>query len=119
VSYEQLAIGGADAPRGYLAAEGLGDTGVKGTVQLQTPTWSFHWRQVVNAFVYYDAGHAHIFDALPGQESSLTLRGFGGGLNLFPGHAFTGFATWADPLTRGLYTLPHQSRVLFMVRGTF
>lgn len=119
LSYEQLAVGGADGVRGYLAAEELGDTGVKGTVQLQTPTWSWGRPQLLNAFVYYDDGHTRIFDVLPGEMESATLRSWGGGLNVLPGHPFYGIATWADPLTRGSYTLPHQSRVLFLVRGVF
>src|SRR5262249_33880787 len=36
VVYEQLSIAGADGVRGYLEAEELGDSGIKGTVQLQT-----------------------------------------------------------------------------------
>ena len=119
LSYEQLALGGADGVRGYLAAEELGDTGVKGTAQLQTPDLSWHRSQLLNAFVYYDEGHTRIFDALAGEPQSATLRSWGGGLNLLPGHSLTGIATWAEPLTRGSYTLAHDSRVLFLVRGVF
>src|SRR5262249_8508769 len=41
ISNENFSIGGADGVRGYLEAEELGDLAEKGTVQLQTRTWSW------------------------------------------------------------------------------
>jgi hemolysin activation/secretion protein len=119
ISNENFSVGGSDGVRGYLEAEELGDTGVKGTVQLQTPTWSWSLPQLVNVFVYYDIGHTHVLDVLANQPDHADLRSWGGGLNLLPGHPISGVLTWSEPLRNGSYTLAHQSRVLFSVRGTF
>ena len=119
ISNENFSMGGADGVRGYLSAEELGDTGIKGSVQLQSPTWSWQVPQLVNVFIYYDDGHTHLLDPLSSQPTSATLRSWGGGLDLLPGHSFSGMLAWADPLANGSYTLAHQSRVLFLFRGAF
>ena len=119
ISNENFSIGGADGVRGYLEAEELGDSGIKASVQLQTPTWSRGISQLLNIFAYYDTGRTRVIDALSNQPDGAVLRSWGGGLNMLPGHAFSGSLTWSDPLDNGSYTLAHQSRVLFLIRGTF
>jgi hemolysin activation/secretion protein len=119
ISNESYSIGGIDGVRGYLEAEELGDTAIKGTVQVQTPTVSWHVPQLFNAIVFFDAGRTTDYSVLPGQPDELALDSFGGGLNLLPGHAVTGTLIWADPLRTGSYTHEGQSRVLFSVRGAF
>lgn len=119
ISNENYSIGGSDGVRGYLEAEELGDEALKGTVQLQTLTFSRHARQLFNAFAFYDAGRTHVLATLSGEPDYVILRGWGGGLNLLPGYWFSGTLTWAEPLTDGTYTRAHQGRVLFVFRAVF
>ncbi len=119
ISNEDFSIGGSDGVRGYLEAEQLADEAVKETVQVQTPTWFSHSRQLLNVFAFYDAGRTHLLAPLSGEPDTVILRSFGGGMNLLPGYWFTGTLTWADPLSDGTYTRAHQGRVLFIFRAAF
>jgi hemolysin activation/secretion protein len=119
ITNEEFSITGASAVRGYLEAESLSDEGLVGSVQLQSPTWQVKTFPLGDAFVFYDAGHAHVIDALPGEPGALNLHSWGAGLNLLPGKFLTGSLTWADPLSDGPNTLRGHSRILFVVRGAF
>jgi hemolysin activation/secretion protein len=119
ISNENFSIGGSDGVRGYLEAEELGDEALKETVQLQTMTWSWHARQLFNAFAFYDAGRTHALATLSGQPDHVILRSFGAGANFLPGYWLTGTLTWAEPLADGTYTRAHQGRVLFIFRAAF
>jgi len=119
VVYEQLAIAGADGVRGYLEAEELGDTAIKGTVQLQTTPLVVHQVNWVDAYVFFDAGRSRHLEALPDEPSNTSLRSFGAGLDLLPGRSVTGSLSWVEALTAGPTTAAHDSRVLFDLRGSF
>jgi hemolysin activation/secretion protein len=119
ISNENFSIGGADGVRGYLEAEELGDEAVKGTVQAQTPTWSWRARQLLNAFWFYDEGRTHVLATLAGEPEYVALRSWGAGANLLPNYWFTGTLTWAYPLTSGTYTRAHDGRILFIFRAAF
>jgi hemolysin activation/secretion protein len=119
ISNENYSIGGSDGVRGYLEAEELGDNAIKGTIQLQTPTWTLYVPKLFNVFAFVDAGHTHSFATLGAQPEHAELRSWGVGLNLLPGGAVTSSLMWADPLRGGSYTRAHQGRVLFTVRGSF
>ena len=119
ITNENYSISGADGVRGYLEAESLSDSGIKGSIQLQSPP--FVWRKISfgDVFVFYDAGHAMVIDPLQGEAGSTTLRSWGAGLHLLPGKWINGSLTWADPLVDGPNTRHGDSRVLFVVRGMF
>ena len=126
ISNENYSIAGSDGVRGYLEAEELGDSAIKGTLQLQSPTFSWPVARLFNAFVFFDAGRTHVYDALKDandpskdQPEHAELESWGIGLNLLPFQPVTGVLLWADPLKNGSYTLAHQGRFLFSVRGTF
>jgi hemolysin activation/secretion protein len=119
ISNEDYSIGGSDGVRGYLEAEELGDLALKGTLQFQTPTWSWHVPQLFNVIAFFDAARARTLSPLSGQADHVDLMSAGVGLNLFPGHWYNGALTWADPLRTGSYTRRGESRWLFMVRGSF
>jgi hemolysin activation/secretion protein len=119
VSNENYSIAGFDGVRGYLEAEVLGDSAIKGTLQLYSPTWTLHGAAILNGFVYYDLGRADVINALGLQPSITRLRSAGVGLLLWPGRPVTGAFTWAYPLSDGPRTLSGQSRVLFDVKGSF
>jgi hemolysin activation/secretion protein len=119
VVYEQDAVTGANGVRGYLEAEVLADTAVRGTIQLQSPPLSTRKFLFGDAFLFYDAGRAHTVEALSGEPDHTTLRSWGAGLDLLPGHSVTGVLTIADPLLPGPRTKAHEPRVLFDVKGSF
>ena len=126
ISNENFSIAGSDGVRGYLEAEELGDSAIKGTLQLQSPDFSWGMQKLFNAFAFFDAGRSRIFDALKDandptkdQPDHAQLESWGLGLSLLPGGPVTGLFMWADPLKNGSYTLAHQSRFLFSVRGSF
>jgi hemolysin activation/secretion protein len=119
ITNEDFSITGANAVRGYLEAESLSDSGIVGTVQLQSPIWRVKTFALGDAFVFYDSGHSHVIDALPGEPVALTLHSWGAGLNLLPGKMVTGSLTWADPLVNGPNTRRGDSKLLFIVRGAF
>ena len=126
ISNENFSIAGSDGVRGYLEAEELGDTGIKGSITLQTPDVPWGMQRLFNAFAFFDAGRSRIFDALKDlqnpandQPDHAELESFGIGLTLMPMWPVNGVIYWADPLKNGSYTLAHQSRWLFTVRGTF
>ncbi len=119
ITNEDFTIAGADGVRGYLEAEVLSDNGIKGSLQLQSPIWTWRTLSLGDVFVFYDAGRAGLIDALPGEPASTTLRSWGAGLNLLPGKWLSGSLTWADPLVTGPNTHHGDSRILFIVRGMF
>jgi hemolysin activation/secretion protein len=119
VAYEQFSISGFDGVRGYLEAEVLGDSAVKGTVQLQLPPLTHRGSVLAAGFVFFDAGSSTEIDALPGEPAHTALRSGGVGLILAPGRRLTGSLTWADPLVAGPRTRAYDSRVLFDFKGSF
>jgi hemolysin activation/secretion protein len=119
ITNEDFSITGANAVRGYLEAESLSDSGVVGSVQMQSPIWRVKTFPLGDVFVFFDSGHSHVIDPLPGEPAAITLRSWGAGVNLLPGKMFTGSLTWADPLVTGPNTRRGDSRLLFIVRGAF
>ena len=89
-----------------------------------------------DAYAFFDAGRTWVIDSLACEPSGtgLHLRSVGGGFDLLPGQKLTGSLTWAKALdsatnlvgasasgcpASGPATLAGQSRVLFLLRGTF
>lgn len=116
---EDFAITGADGVRGYYEAEALADTGLKGSVQLQSPALNWKTLPLGDVFLFYDAGRADQLASLPGEPGTTELRSVGAGLDFFPGKPVTGTLTWADPLVTGPDTHRGNSRFLFILRGSF
>lgn len=119
ITNENYSIAGADGVRGYLEAESLSDSGLKGSVQLQSPPFTWQKTTLGDVFVFYDAGRAMVIDPLQGEPGETTLRSWGAGMHLLPGKWINGSLTWADPLASGPITRHGDSRVLFVVRGMF
>lgn len=119
ITNEDFSITGANAVRGYLEAESLSDSGLLGSAQLQSPVWQIKTFPLGDLFVFFDAGHAHLIDALPGEPGAISLHSWGAGVDLLPGRAITGSVTWAYPLSDGPNTPRGDSRLLFIVRGSF
>jgi hypothetical protein len=102
-----------------LESEELGDSALKGTVQLQSPGLHWHERQLGDAFVFYDAGRTEVLDALAGQPRHVTLRSWGGGFDILPGQKVTAAVTYAKALSAASSTRAGDSRVLFVLHGGF
>ena len=100
VSAVQYRIGGAESVRGYEEAEVLGDSGIRGTLEVRTPLidnfipglkhaedflaenpdhWSVH-RLQFDAFA--DFGRVETSAQQPGEHSSQTMMSIGAGLRL-------------------------------------
>jgi hemolysin activation/secretion protein len=136
ITNENFSIAGADGVRGYLESEVLGDEGIKETLQVISPGWHLHGRTWGDAFAFFDAGRTWVIESLACEPSGtgLHLRSVGGGFDVLPGQAVTGSLTWARALdsatdlgaaaasgcpASGPATLAGQSRVLFLLRGSF
>lgn len=136
ITNENFSIAGADGVRGYLESEVLGDQGIKETVQLFSPSWHLHERVLGDAFAFFDSGRTWVIDSLACEPSGsgLHLRSVGGGFDVLPGQKLTGSLTYARALdsatnllasaasgcpASGPATLAGQSRVLFVLRGSF
>lgn len=85
VSNEQFSLGGAESVRGYLEAQLLGDSGLRGSAALRyvlnglwTPPWLTQWY----AAAFADAGLVWINEPDEGQRRSDSLSGAGIGLHL-------------------------------------
>lgn len=120
ITNEDYSIAGADAVRGYLEAEELGDKAIKETVQLNSPGLHFKSEKpLVDAYIFYDAGRMWVIEPLPGEPGRANLRSWGAGLDLLPGQKVTGSLTWAKALSSASVTEAGQSRYLFVLRGIF
>ena len=136
ITNEDFSIAGIDGVRGYLESEVLGDRGIKETFQVTSPGWHARERVIGDAYVFTDAGRTWNLAVLGCQPTGtgLNLHSYGGGFDLLPGQKITGRLTWAKVLdsatdlhpmafdgcaASGPATLAGQSRVLFMLRGTF
>ena len=122
VSSEQVAAGGEDSVRGYLAAETLGDLGAYLQTELRSPSvakyiggpvgsWRFH--------LFGDAGVVNLTQAQVGQRSSygLSSAGVGSRVNLW-GY-LNGVLQDAQTFDNGPNTRAGTNRVLFRVYGEF
>jgi len=118
ISNEQLPLGGAASVRGYLEAEELGDSAMRGSFQLGAPGLSLvSGRLHVDEFLFYDVARAFTIDPLPDQARHVNLESWGVGLMIQGVSHFYGTLTWADPLLDGSRTLKGASMLLFVVRG--
>lgn len=85
VSSEQFTVGGAESVRGYLEGERAGDSGVRASVEVQTPAWrpfgtTSDW--VLAGLVFYDAARVSTLQTIPPQRPRDLLRGTGFGMRL-------------------------------------
>jgi len=119
IANEDFSLAGIDGVRGYLEAEELVDSGIKGTAQLISPPWKRSDRTLLDVYIFYDAGRGRVYAALPGQLPVIELRSYGAGLDLLPGQKLTGSLSWARVVDTASVTQAGDSRVLFLVRGSF
>jgi hemolysin activation/secretion protein len=119
INNEDYSISGVNGVRGYLEAESLSDVGINGTLQLTSPQAKWHTFALGDGFIFYDAGRATFLDSLPGEPAHQVLRSFGAGLDFLPGSMVIGSLAWARALDDAMHTRRGDSRILFLVRGSF
>jgi hemolysin activation/secretion protein len=122
ISNEQFAIGGAESVRGYLEAEQLGDRGLSGTLEWDSPqlppVWG-DWLGGSYGLLFVDGGVVSIIDALPGQDASTNLLSAGAGVRLLPFDGLVANLDWAYPFLTANPTQAGDWRMLFQVKYDF
>ena len=124
VSAEQFALGGTDTVRGYLAAEGVGDDALLGSLQLDTPNLASAaaqgstptdgaWRRLQEArlYAFVDAGRARTIEPSAGQAAMQTLASVGLGFKLKAQHTTSLTFDAGYPLRAASVTQAHQLHV--------
>ena len=85
VSNEQFSAGGADSVRGYFESQALGDDGVRGSVEVRSPSLAGYASSRLHKlefFAFLDGAKLRTRDPLPGQPVRTTLYGAGAGLRV-------------------------------------
>jgi hemolysin activation/secretion protein len=110
ISNEQLAAGGVDSVRGYYDAERTGDIGLRGRLEIQTPSFGGDAMQI-NALAFVDYAELSLKEALPGQKDRFTLAGSGLGLKLKAGRHWNAHVYAARALEDGDQTKKGDLRI--------
>lgn len=115
VPTEQFLAGGAESVRGYLEGELAGDSGVRATVELRTPSSSFgsqgsSWR--MSGLAFFDTAWLSIRQPVPPQPETQRISGTGFGLRLAAPHGLTVDLDAAHALLAGDITRAGENRVL-------
>jgi hemolysin activation/secretion protein len=120
ISNEQFSLTGADGARSYLESEILADRGVKGTLQLGTPSWKlFKGTLVSSAYVFYDYATGELVYPLSYEQASHSVSAVGAGVNLSLFQHLNGGLFWSRALRDGANTLRGQSRYQFNIRANW
>lgn len=126
VGAEQYALGGAESVRGYLEAEGVGDHGVMGSLELRSPNWGGgpkdSWMSSVDELTGYgfvDIGEVRTIDPGAGQLAHQSLAGAGVGLKLRAYKQLSSTLDWAWPLLDAPATRAGHPRLHVRVSADF
>lgn len=121
VSGEQMAAGGMNSVRGYLAAESTGDVGVIGSLEWRTAPITYFSPRVENWrwYVFADAGHLRLRNPLPEQQSRFSLSSLGLGTNFRLGSYLSGRIDLSYPLKAGTRTKAHDPRINFSINASY
>jgi len=85
VSNEQFSAGGAESVRGYFESQSLGDDGIRGSIELRSPSLASHvssYMKKLTLYTFFDGANLRLQDPLPGQAVSTALYGTGAGLRM-------------------------------------
>ncbi|WP_411820032.1 ShlB/FhaC/HecB family hemolysin secretion/activation protein [Hyphococcus formosus] len=125
ISNEQFSIGGVQSVRGYYESFQLGDDGLSGQLQIDSP--SFHG--VTNGLIdelrlytFSDAGYVRIYNPLSVQDSAAELVSVGGGIRLRALSGLNANVSIAKPFHRENSTLldiGDEFRIQFRVWNEF
>ncbi|QHI97404.1 BamA/TamA family outer membrane protein [Xylophilus rhododendri] len=121
VSTEQIAAGGINSVRGYLAAESTGDIGLVGSAELRSPaiglfpSWLSNWR----VYTFLDAAHLRLKEPLPQQKDRFSFGSVGLGTSFRLGEQLLGRVDLGYPLKDGARTERHDTRLSFSLTATY
>ena len=118
ISNEQFSAGGATSVRGYTEAEELGDYGVRGSVELRSPSVAEHLSSKVDDLhflTFLEGAALWLHQPLPGQTRSTGLASFGIGTRLKMLSHLNGALDVAFPLDKGPATTQGKLVTLFRV----
>ncbi len=114
LSSEQMSAGGANAVRGYLEAERLGDSGLISTLELRSPVlWPSSLLRDWRLSMFFDGAALWLRQPLPGEEDSFTLASAGIGTRFGLTDMLNGAVDVAFPLVDGSVTRVGDPRVHF------
>ncbi len=85
ISNEQFSAGGAESVRGYFESQALGDDGIRGSIELRSPSLASYVSSDVKKltlYTFFDGAKLRLQDPLPGQTVQTTLYGAGAGLRV-------------------------------------
>jgi hemolysin activation/secretion protein len=120
IANEQFPMGGADGVRGYLEAEEIADTGLRGSLEVGAPALKLPWGDsVIEGFVFADAGRVSTLEPLPGEARNADLRSWGAGFSFALLEHISGQFLWAYPLVDGSHTKSGDSRIHFSLRSAW
>ena len=122
LSSEQFSIGGANSVRGYLEAERIGDLGVRGTVELRSPSVAKDISPKINDLhflAFADTAAVALQQPLPGETPSFFLAGIGAGVRLTAFNDVNAALDIAFPLENGAVTKAGDMHVHFLVSSAF
>lgn len=118
VSQEQFGIGGWDSVRGYYEYEQFGDYGALLRLELGSPVVAWIGSVGVKGLGFAERGQVWLIDALPGQQSSVRLGGYGIGLGTESKWLSTRLE-WGIPVFATRYTERHAGRVYLSLKMPF
>ena len=110
-SSEEYAIGGAASVRGYPEATQIGDHGIRGAIELRTPSLipgETPWGDL-RLLTFLEGGQVRVRDPLPEQISRFTLASRGVGLRFMSRHGLALSLDYGWRLKDGRTTDTHGS----------
>lgn len=111
ISNEQFTAGGAESVRGYLESEALGDDGVRGTLELRSPSLTMGALEQVRALAFFEGARLTVREPLPSQQARFYLSSTGLGLRFKAFKSFSFNMDWARALKGLTYTQSGDYRV--------
>lgn len=122
VSNEQIAAGGANTVRGYLAAEQSADDGVLASLELRTPSiasWLGSPFTELRLHTFADGAQLWLRDALPDQDDRFDMASVGVGIQAAVSTWLSGNLDLGLPLIDGPNTDKYDPRAQFSVSANF
>ncbi len=101
ISNEQFSAGGAETVRGYFESQALGDDGIRGSIELRSPSLAGYissYLRGLEIFTFFDGAKLRLRDPLPGQPGQTTLYSAGTGLRMEGPDGFDADFSLAWPL---------------------
>ena len=110
----QFGLGGLHSVRGFYDREYTGDSGIQGTVEVYSPSFSRSLSlpdAVLRALAFYDSGWAWLNDSQPGDTPYLNISSAGVGLDLVVARNLSFKLDYARILRAGIFGPYTHNRV--------